>query len=184
MGAINAQLAGISMAQANFALNQLKFENQQKQQAKLTGPEVKLKTETEDVLGQTDQALIDLKKAYSLNPNTFDNSLVDIAQRKALEAGGSKDAKTVNTRELENLLQKASLSQLKSTFPGAISNDERKALDSVQGIGAKSIEERAKIMKNAYAALKSVNERQRKRLNDITQGVYRNTATTIDGGTD
>ena len=182
MAQITAALANIGTAQANLALNQEKFQNQKAQQAKLTGPELKLKTETEETLAQTEQALLNLRKAYSLNPNTFDTSLVDVAQRKLLEAGGSKDPKVAATREMENLLEKAALSQLKSTFPGAISNDERKALQDVQGLGAKSKEERASIMKNGYAALKSVSERHRKRLNEINSGVYRDTASTIEGG--
>lgn len=184
MAQITASLANIGTAQANLALSQEKFQNQKAQQAKLTGPELKLKTETEETLAQTDQALINLKKAYALNPNTFDTSLIDVTQRKLLEAGGSKDPKVAATREMENLLEKSALSQLKSTFPGAISNDERKALQDVQGLGAKSKEERASIMKNGYAALKSVSERHRKRLNEINSGVYRDTASTIDGGTD
>lgn len=172
---INAAVAGMSVAQANMTLQNRKFELEQEKAAKLTPGELKLKVETEDVVAQTDQALKDLKRAYELNPNTFDSSLVDIAQRKLLESAGSKDAKLIATREQENLLQKAALSQLKSTFPGAISNDERKALLDVQGVGAKSKEERAVIMKNAYNAIKSVNARHRKRLNEIKEGLYRDT---------
>jgi Ca2+-binding RTX toxin-like protein len=184
MAQITASLANIGTAQANLALSQEKFQNQKAQQAKLTGPEVKLKTETEETLAQTEQALTNLRKAYALNPNTFDTSLIDVTQRKLLEAGGSKDPKVAATREMENLLEKSALDQLKATFPGAISNDERKALQDVQGLGAKSKEERARIMKNGYAALKSVSERHRKRLNEINSGVYRDAVTTIDGGTD
>ena len=182
MAQVNSTLANMSVAQANLALQQGKFGFQQEQAKKLSPQEVKLKTETEDVVAQTDEALANLKKAYALNPNTFDASLVDIAQRKALEAAGSKDPKVQNTREMENLLEKAALSSLKSTFPGAISNDERKALQDVQGLGAKSKEERAKIMKNGYTALKAVSERARKRLNEINSGVYRNASGIEEGG--
>lgn len=182
MSKVNATLANMSVAQANLALAQQKFGFQEQQASKLTGPELKLKTDTEDMIAQTDQALVNLKKAYSLNPNTFDASLVDVAQRKVLEAAGSKDPKVQNTREMENMLEKAALSSLKSTFPGAISNDERKALQDVQGLGAKSKEERAKIMKNGYAALKSISERSHKRLLEINSGVYRNTGGEIEEG--
>jgi hypothetical protein len=181
---INASLAGVSLAQANLALNQEKFANQKNQQAKLSPAEMKLKVETEDTLAQTGSALGILKQAYALNPNTFDTSISDVAQRKALEVTNSKHPKVVATREQENLLEKAALAQLKSTFPGAISNDERKALQDVQGLGAKSIEERGKIMKNAYKALQSVQARHNKRLIDINQGVYRDTASPIEGGPD
>lgn len=179
---INASLAGVSLAQANLALNQEKFANQKAQQAKLSPAEMKLKTETEDTIAQTSAALGTLKQAYSLNPNTFDTSMSDMAQRKALEVTNPKHPKVVATREQENLLERAALAQLKSTFPGAISNDERKALQDVQGLGAKSIEERGKIMKNAYSALQSVHARHTKRLKDINEGAYRETASPIDEG--
>lgn len=175
MAQINATLANMGVAQANAALQQQKFGFQQEQAQKLTAPEMKLKTDTEDILAQTSQAYGNLKKALDLNPNTFDTSLVDTAQRKALEAVGSKDPKVVNTRELENMLEKAALSQLKATFPGAISNDERNALLATQGLASKSVEERGKIMKSAADALKSVYARNKKRLNEINAGSYRAT---------
>jgi hypothetical protein len=172
---IQTALAGLSAQQANQALAQQKFTFQQEQSTKLTPAELKLKTETEDLVAQTEQAYSNLKRALELNPKTFDTSLVDTAQRKLLEAGGSKDPKVVNTREMENLLEKASLSQLKATFPGAISNDERVALQATQGMAAKSVEERGKIMENASAALRTVYARNKKRLNEINQGFYRST---------
>lgn len=175
MAQINATLANMGVAQANAALQGQKFQFQQEQAAKLTAPEMKLKTETEDLLAQTSQGYSNIKRALALNPNTFDTSLVDTAQRKMLESVGSKDPKVVNTRELENMLEKASLSQLKATFPGAISNDERQALLATQGMAAKSIEERGRIMQNAADALKSIYARNKKRLNEINAGAYRAT---------
>ena len=175
MGLINAQLANMGVQQATAALQQQKFGFQKEQAGKLTAPEMKLKTETEDLLAQTAQGYQNIKRALELNPKTFDTSLVDTAQRKTLEAVGSKDPKVVNTRELENLLEKSSLSQLKATFPGAISNDERQALLATQGMAAKSIEERAKIMRNAADAQKAIYARAKKRLNEINQGAYRAT---------
>ena len=189
MAQINSALSGVTTAAANLSVTQSKldlerqkFDQQKAQQAKLSPGEVKLKVDAEDTLAQTEQAMTNLKKAYSLNPNTFDGSLLDVAQRKLYEQSGSKDPKVVATRELENLLKKGSLSQLKATFPGAISNDERAALDAVQGLDAKSKDERSIIMKNAFTALKSVSERHRRRLNEINQGVYRDTAAPIEEG--
>lgn len=175
MAQINATLANMGVAQANAALQGQKFEFQQQQATKLTAPEMKLKTDTEDLLAQTAQGYQNIKRALALNPNTFDTSLVDTAQRKMLESVGSKDPKVANTRELENMLEKASLSQLKSTFPGAISNDERQALLATQGMAAKSIEERGRIMQNAADALKGIYARNKKRLNEINAGSYRAT---------
>lgn len=182
MAQVNATLANMSVAQANLALNQQKFQNVQAQQSKLSPQEMKLKTETEDTIAQTQQGYENLKKALALNPNTFDTSLPDTAQRKLLEAAGSKDKKLQDTREMENLLEKAALSQLKSTFPGQISNEERKALMATQGLGAKSIEERGKIMENAASAMRSIYQRSKKRLNEINQGLYRETNIPTSGG--
>jgi hypothetical protein len=81
----------------------------------------------------------------------------------------------LNTREQINLLDRGALSQLKATFPGAISDAETRALRELQGLGAKSIEERARIMKNAFRALKSIDERSKRRLDEIKRGVYRDT---------
>jgi hypothetical protein len=169
-----AMMTGI--AGQTLALNKEKMTAQQEASKKLTPKEVQLKRETEDHVAQVDQALVGLDQAFRLNPNTFDASLVDKAQRVALEAVGSKDKKLENTRTMENLLQKAALSQLKETFPGAISNDERKALMAVQGLEAKTIEERKAIMANAYKALKTSRARAAKRLSDVSAGVYRDTS--------
>ena len=172
---VTATLAGMSVQQANANLAIQKFQNLQEQQTKLTPAEVALKTQTEDMLGSTTQAMNDLKRAYELNPNTFDASLPDIAQRKLLETAGSKDPKLANTREQINLLEKGALAQLKSTFPGAISDAETRTLKELQGINAKSIEERGRIMKNAFRALKAIDERSKRRLDEIKRGVYRDT---------
>ena len=178
---VTATLAGMSVQQANANLAIQKFQNLQEQQTKLTPAEVALKTQTEDMLGSTTQAMNDLKRAYELNPNTFDASLPDIAQRKLLETAGSKDPKLANTREQINLLEKGALAQLKSTFPGAISDAETRTLKELQGINAKSIEERGRIMKNAFRALKAIDERSKRRLDEIKRGVYRDTTSTPEG---
>jgi hypothetical protein len=189
MSAINAALANMTATQANLALqqgkfnlDQAKFENVKGQQAKLTAPELKLKAETEDVLAAADSAMESLRKAYSLNPNTFDASFLDKAQRKLLEETGNKDPKVLATREQENLLTKQVLAGLKAAFGGNPTEGERDILLSVQGIGSKSKEERAFIMKDAFKVLKASRERQNKRLNEITQGLYRETTPAPVGG--
>jgi hypothetical protein len=181
MAGINSALAGISVAQANQALQQNKFGFQQEQSKKLTPGEMKLKTDTEDVLGASDVALNNLKQAYSLNPNTFDSSLVDLAQRKLLEAGGSKDPKVIATRTMENLLQEKALAGLKTAFGGNPTEGERKIMLDIQGIGAKSKEERSVILKNAYKAAQEARTRHQKRLNEINQGLYRETTPSAGG---
>lgn len=180
---ITASLGNLATGQAQLQnalttqqLNQQKFEEAKKQSAKLTAPEIKLKEETENLLSNADQALLDLSKAYKLNPNTFDTSAPDIAQRKALELVGSKDEKLLNTRLQENLLGEQALEKLRTTFGGNPTEGERGILLSLQGIGSKSKEEREAIIKHAYQALKNKREVHNKRLNEINQGLYRSTS--------
>jgi hypothetical protein len=175
---IQATLAGTNVAMGNLALAQTRLaadiSRREGESKKLSGPELKLKTETEDTLAAADSALGSLREAYKLNPNAFDTSVPDMAQRKVLEAAGSKDPKLLATRTMENLLGEQALAKLKTTFGSAPTEGERKILMDLQGIGAKSREERAAIMRNAYAALKTARDRQQRRLNEITQGLYRN----------
>lgn len=182
MAQINATLANISVSQANTALAQQKFGFQQEQAAKLTPAEVKLKTETEDTLSGLDASITALKKAYALNPNTFDASLVDTAQRKVLEAAGSKDPKVQNTREMETLLSSGAVDKLRAAFGGNPTEGERSILLSLEGLSSKSKEERAKIMKNNFQKLQEARTARRKRLNEISSGLYRNTGEADTGG--
>jgi hypothetical protein len=178
---INSTVAGMTVAQANLALAQKKFEQQQAQAAKLTPTELKLKTETEDIVSGLDASLSALTQAYKLNPTTFDNSLADIAQRKVLESAGSDDQKVVNTRLQENLLTEKALAGLKSAFGGNPTEGERGILLSIQGIGAKSRKEREEIMKNAYTALKTKRMQHAKRLAEIKSGAARDTTSIEEG---
>lgn len=182
MAQINSTLASMGVAQANAALQQQKFGFQQEQAQKLTPAEVKMKADAEDALTGMDSSIASLKKAYTLNPNTFDASLMSRAQRKLLEETGSKDPKVQNTREMENLLSSGAVEKLKASFGGNPTEGEREILLSLEGLGAKSIEERAKIMKNTYTKLKAVREARQKRLNEISSGLYRNTGAADTGG--
>ena len=178
MTGITAQLVGMSMAQANFALNQMKFTEQQKQQSKLTGPEVKMKDETSQALVTMKDAYADLKKALELNENAYDGSLVDQAQYKLLSAGGSKDPKVVNTGVLDNLLKLGALSTAATTLKTQISDSDMKMLNQVQGSGAKSKEERAAILKAAQVRLKNLYTEKKAKLAEIISGAYRETTST------
>jgi hypothetical protein len=164
-----------TVAAGNLNLQQTKAAADAESKKKLTPAEVKLRTETEDSLAAADSAMGALRKAFKLNPNTFDSSIVDTVQRKALELSGSKDPKVLATRELENLLGQQALSQMKSIFGAAPTEGERAILMSLQGIDSKSVAERELIMKNAYDTLARRKAQEKKRLDDILSGVYRDT---------
>lgn len=164
-----------AIAAGNLAVSQSRERRAEAASGKLTPGEVKLKAEAEEALGGIDDAMGSLKRAYSLNPNTFDGTLVSIAQRKVLEQTDPKDPRVLATREQQNLLSKGAISNLRTAFGGNPTEGERKALLDLEGIDAKSKDERAQIMKNTYKLLQARRTREQKRLNDITQGLYRET---------
>jgi hypothetical protein len=181
MAQINSTLAQMGTAQANMALSQQKFDFQQQQATKLTGPELKIKSETEDSINSLKGSIGILKRAFDLNKNSMGGSLVDKGTRLALEAAGSKDPVLVNTQELENLLTDQMISSASEKMKGVLSDSDIKLLSMVSGAKSKNQEERKRIMINAYGALQRGFAKQQKRLNEINQGLYRETGITTGG---
>ena len=172
--------AMLALSQGTFELRRSAEQRATAEATRLTPAELKLKTETEDKLSSIDGALENLREAYRLNPNTFGGTLAERAQFTALEQTGSRDPRVLNTRNVENLLGQQALAKLKTTFGGNPTEGERAILLELEGIGAKTREQRAEIMKRAYRAMKSRRDREQKRLNEITQGLYRSTRSTAD----
>ncbi|MFM7010380.1 MAG: hypothetical protein ACKO0Z_13800 [Betaproteobacteria bacterium] len=178
---ITASLANMNTAAANLALAQNKFENQKQQQTKLSPTEINMKKEAEDTIAVGKQSLADLKQAYALNPNSLAGGWMDKGQQWLAEAAGSKDPTIVNTRILNNLLGAQGLAKLKSTFGGNPTEGERAILLELEGIGSKTKEERAAVIKRTYKVLQDKQAREQARLDQINSGAYRSTAP-IDGG--
>lgn len=166
----------LAVAQAGLGIRQSAEERAKESAKKLTPGELKLKTETEDRLTTIDSAMTDLGRAYDLNKNSFDTTLKDTAVRTALEQTGSKDPKVLSTREMDNLLKSGMISGAAEKMKGVLSDSDIKLLQSVSGLDAKSKEERAAILKNAYRSLRTARLAQQKRLNEISQGLYRETS--------
>jgi len=150
----------------------------------LSPKETDLRTETEDLVANLTKSAADLKRAYAINPNTYKGSWGDRAAMFLQENLGTDDPIAINTREQINLLSSQALSALKETFPGAISNDERKALLDLQGIGSKSLKERAIIIMRGYEALQTSLERNKKRIDKINSGYFRKIERPVEGATD
>jgi hypothetical protein len=180
---ITASLAGVSATAANLALAQEKFQNQKQQQAKLSPAEVTMKKEAEDFIASSKQSLLDLKQAYALNPNSLAGGWLEKGQQFLSEAAGSKDPVIVNTRIINNLLGSQGLAKLKATFGGAPTEGERAILMELEGIGSKTREERAAIIKRTYKVLQDRMAREQARLDQITSGAYRMT-TPLEEGND
>lgn len=175
MAAINASLASTATQQGQLALGQKREARAERAEGRLTPQELDLKVETEDAISMGNSALDSLNQALALNPKTFDASLGDLAQRKALEAVGSKDPLVINTRNMENLLQQQALSQLKSLVGGNPTEGERAVIMDLQGVGAKSIEERGSIIRRAIQAVEKRLKEKKTRLDNINKGRYRQT---------
>jgi hypothetical protein len=78
----------------------------------------------------------------------------------------------VATEELDNTLKGMALAMLKSTFPGAVTNAEREALEALQGSSSFSRPVRERIYRNAFAAAQTVAARARDRIEKTKSGYY------------
>lgn len=173
--------AMVAIAAGNLAVSQSREKRTAESAAKLTPKEVELKSQAETTLGGLTDAMDSLKRAYSLNPNTFEGTWTSIAQQKILEQTDPKDPRVLATREQRNLLGKGAIERLKAAFGGNPTEGERAALLELEGLDAKSKEERARIMKNTYKLLQARHAREKKRLDDINAGRYRETTPEAGG---
>jgi len=160
-------------------LTQLKIEKElaalQAQQAaamRMPASMIDLKAQTENNIASATRAMEVLDQAFRLNPDTYSGSIIDVAQMGPLSMLGSNAEKVVKTNLLKNLLTGQMLEQLKATFGTAPTEGERKVLESMQGIDAKSLEERGEIMMNAYETLRQRRDRETNRLREIMSGAY------------
>lgn len=160
----------------------LEREQRAKMQAGMLSPtELKLKAEAEDKLTSIDVALSKLQEAAKLNPKTFGSSWGDLAQKYMLNATNPTHPQALASQKVDNLLGSQGVEQLKATFGGQISDGERQMLLSLQGIGAKSKEERQFIIENAIQTLAQRRAKEAKRLEAVTTRAYRTPETVTEG---
>jgi hypothetical protein len=170
---IQRETAQLDALIGNLAINKSREEREAAKGGKLTPQELTLKRETEDSLASLNSAMEMISKAYTLNPNTFDTSMVDKARRTALEIAGAKDPKLINTRTLEKLLTSQVVASAAEKMKGVLTDSDITLLKEIEGIGAKSVEERAAILRESYIMLKNAQTRMQQRLQDVSSGAYR-----------
>lgn len=137
----------------------------------LSGSEQKLLIQSEDVLASAEDTLGKLRRVIELNPKALEGSLTGF--RKQVGSLFSSDDPTyVATEELDNTLQSMALSMLKSTFPGSVTEGERKALMALQGSSSLPRAARERIYRNAFAAAQTVAARARERIQKTQSGFY------------
>ena len=139
---------------------------------RLSPTEIKMAEETMQNVAVGRDNLSALRRALELNESSSPDNLTQGTITRLRAALGSEAPIVVNTRELNNILDRLTLSSLKETFPGAISNDERTALRAVQGIGAKSLEERRRIISNAIENLERVIPRNESHFRNVRSGSF------------
>lgn len=139
---------------------------------RLSPTEIKMAEETMQNVAAGRDNLSALRRALELNESSSPDNLTQGTITRLRAALGSEAPIVVNTRELNNMLERLTLSSLKETFPGAISNDERRALQAVQGIGAKSLEERRRIIRNAIESLERVVPRNEEHFRNVRSGSF------------
>jgi hypothetical protein len=137
----------------------------------LSGFEQKLLIKTEDVLNGSDDTIRKLQRIIELNPQALEGSLTGF-RKQVGSLFASDDPTYVATEELDNLKSQIALGSLKDTFPGAISNDERKALEALQGSSDKPRPVRERIYRNALAAAQRIRARAEARTQKIQEGFY------------
>jgi hypothetical protein len=137
----------------------------------LSGYEQKLVVQSEDVLASAEDTLGKLRRVMELNPKALEGSLTGF--RKQVGSLFSSDDPTyIATEELDNTLSSMALSMLKSTFPGSVTEGERKALMALQGSSSLPRAARDRIYRNAFAAAQTVAARAKERIQKTQTGFY------------
>lgn len=80
------------------------------------------------------------------------------------------DEKASNTTAYQNLIKTGQYKQLASTFPGAISNSEREALEKLGAVASYTPQEQAKIVRDAETGIAKLLEKSKSRASDIASG--------------
>lgn len=142
--------------------------------AKLSATEQKAFKDTQDQLMSIDNALgaFGQIKEYENKPMYSGMGADVMASANAIPVIGGfiDDAKAANTKGYQNLVLQGQYAQLKSVFPGAISNAERQALENLGALATYAPEQRKEIIKNAESGLKRLRDIAAQRASDIATG--------------
>ncbi|MEY3659754.1 MAG: hypothetical protein RLZZ169_579 [Pseudomonadota bacterium] len=133
--------------------------------------EVKMITEAEDIIGGAEETLRGLNRALELNSTAYEGSLTGI-RKQVGSLFSSDDPAYVAAEELDNVLANIALGKLKTTFPGSITEGERKILMDLQGSSSQPRKVRERIIRNAIPVIQRIVQRNKQRLNKIQSGGY------------
>jgi len=137
----------------------------------LTAPEQKILIASEDIFNSATDTLTKLRRVIDLNPKALEGSLTGF-RKQVGSLFASDDPAYVATQELDNTLKSMALTMLKSTFPGGISDGERKALMDLQGSSSLPRAARDRIYRNAFEAAQTIAARAKDRMAKTREGFY------------
>ena len=174
--------AMLTIQEGNLELRRAAEARKAEAEKQLSGPELRMKLDSENSLSASKSALRDITEALRRNENSFGMAGTDWAQYQALSRAGSNAERVQNTRIIENLLSRSAIDSLKEKFGAGITNEERKALVELEGALAKTPQERKIILERSYRELQRSIEREERRLRDISSGIYRRQTQTGNSG--
>jgi hypothetical protein len=174
--------AMLAIQEGNLELRRAADARKAEAEKQLSGPELRMKLDSQNSLDASKSALRDITEALRRNENSFGMAGLDWAQYQALSRAGSNAERVQNTRIIENLLSRSAIDSLKEKFGAGITNEERKALVELEGALAKTPQERKIILERSYRELQRSIEREERRLRDISSGVYRRQTQTGNSG--
>jgi hypothetical protein len=122
-------------------------------------------------------------KEYQNKPmfSGFGATALAAANRIPVVGALINDEKASNTQSYQNLVKTGQFKQLKATFPGAISNGERTALENLGALATYTPQEQAQIVRDAESGINKLLAASKGRAADIATGnQYRKAAAVND----
>jgi len=174
---LNATIAQMNASTAQMDLaNRKQIEAERAAKAKEMNLDPKsydAKLQMDDGIQRRESVIGALKEALAHNEIAFGGTAVEKAQRLATEQTDSKNPQVLATRQLENILGKAAVDQLKEKLGNGITDFEQKSMVALQGMGALSREERKDIILRALNDVLMQQNQQKEKLKLIMSGKYR-----------
>lgn len=141
-------------------------------QAKNTNVPEAVRKETVDLtdhINKIENSIEDINTLIKLNPQVpvgkFEPAVRDFGT-----FFGISDEKTDRMMQYDNLLMTYAISQLKTLFGSQLSDGERKAFEDLQGLSAKPVGVRDKILRRSLRVLQQSLNQRKTRLGDLQQG--------------
>ena len=174
---LNAAIAQMNATTAQMELaNRKQIEAERAAKAKELNLDPKSydeKLKMDDGIQRRESIIGALKEALAHNEIAFGGTIVEKAQRLATEQSDPKNPQVLATKQLENILGKAAVDQLKEKLGAGITDFEQKSMRALQGIDALSREERTDIILRALNDVLMQQNQQKEKLKLIMSGKYR-----------